>query len=563
MNIKELNFKNYRSYKDATIYFTEPVYVILGKIAGTEKSNGSGKSSIVSAIFDCLYGGLKDSDIHNNEKSCEIGLLFEVNGKDYKITRKLDRGKTQAVFINKKKQGIKAAEQILVKLLGANSNIFTNTAYFKQGDLDAFSKLTPKEAKDVVINILQLGIYNDYEKLAKEKISTLKSDILELESKIDNTEKLIKTEEEEQKESKYTQKDLEEAKELYEDYKLKVNLEKLLTNSKDRLIAVIKDKQEVVRDSMRELEFNKKDKEKRISKLKALEKEAKCPTCEHGLDKEEIKKIITLINNEILAIDKKLNPLDKQYKKLNNTKEEVSKVDTSISFEYKESDLISKITTIKEELKQKEKDKNKIVKLKTAVDEAKMNLGVKQSLSNRYEALRKAFGRNGIQAYIIENVLPEVQMTANDILEGLDTPIRISIDSQKDLKKGGKAETLDINVITAYGERPYSNYSGGEKTFIDFSLRMALAVILARRSNCQIQTLILDEVFGELDSINKQIISKALRYISNKFNFKKILIISHAEELQDSCENVIKVKFNGKCSTVTKEIKNVAITRSA
>jgi len=173
-----------------------------------------------------------------------------------------------------------------------------------------------------------------------------------------------------------------------------------------------------------------------------------------------------------------------------------------------------------------------------------------------YTNLQQAFGKKGIQAYIIDNVIPEIQATTNDILAGLDTGIRINIESQKELKKGGKAETLDITVLTEFGERPYTNYSGGEKTFIDFALRIALSIILTRRSKCKIQTLILDEVFGELDTVNKRIISKALRFIANRFDFKKILIISHAEELQDSFENVIRVVFDGESSHIEKEQVN-------
>ena len=95
-------------------------------------------------------------------------------------------------------------------------------------------------------------------------------------------------------------------------------------------------------------------------------------------------------------------------------------------------------------------------------------------------------------------------------------------------------------------------YSGGEKTLIDFALRVTLSIILSRRANCQIQTIILDEPFGELDSVNRQIIVKAIKYILNKYNFKRIIVISHCEELQNmgSLENTIRVEFDGRKSYV-------------
>ena len=214
-----------------------------------------------------------------------------------------------------------------------------------------------------------------------------------------------------------------------------------------------------------------------------------------------------------------------------------------------------KIGNVESELKRAKQDQEKIKNLNNQNLEKRKLLDNWKEFQTIYTNLQKAFGKNGIQAYIIENVIPEIQATTNDILAGLDTTIRINIDSQKELKKGGFSETLNINIITPFGERPYTNYSGGEKTFIDFALRIALSVILTRRSKCKIQTLILDEVFVELDTVNKRIISKALRFIANRFDFKKILIISHAEELQDSFDNVIKVVFDGETSTIAQREK--------
>lgn len=562
MNIEELYLKNYRSYKEEKIYFTDSVYSIVGKIEGSEKSNGSGKSSIVAAISSCLFGGFTEADIHNDEKIGEIGLGFSINGDRYEIKRRLERGKTQLVFINSKRYAVKAAQDYVAKILGANLDIFRSTAYFQQGDLDSFSKLTPKEAKDVVINILQLGIYNDYEKAVKDKISSANSDILSLQSKQESIEAMIENEKIEQKESKYTDEDLTTADAVLKDIDYKLNLFKELQNTKTELREAISCKLLDVSKKQAEIDAEKRGLQNRINKLEGL-KDKFCPTCEHELNTEEITSIMESLKKELKTFDAPYKKITEELSSLNTYKTSVAAINFDVSALIQtQKEYVSKITEIKDELKRKEQDKTKLKTLEDSLAETKLQVGVLASIRDRYENLRTAFGRNGIQAYIIENVLPEVQTTANDILKSLDTPIRVTVDSQKDLKKGGKAETLDINVITEYGARPYSNYSGGEKTFIDFAIRMALSIILARRSNCQIQTLILDEVFGELDSVNKQIISKALRYIATRFNFKKILIISHADELKESCNNIIKVKFNGEYSTIMKESYNAAASRS-
>jgi exonuclease SbcC len=209
-----------------------------------------------------------------------------------------------------------------------------------------------------------------------------------------------------------------------------------------------------------------------------------------------------------------------------------------------------KLVEIKAELQQVKADDTKLKELTKDRNKVIVEIKEQKELLQKYSKLQQAFGRNGIPTNIIENVIPEIEETTNDILKGLDTPIRISIESQKDLKNGGKAETLDINVITPYGLRPYANYSGGEKTFIDFAIRIALSIILARRSNCQIQTLILDEAWEHLDSVNRGFIAKAIVWIKNKFDFKRVIIISHEEELQAACKNRINIVFDGKRSYV-------------
>lgn len=560
MNATGLELHNFVSYKKAKITFKALIYMIAGKMDDSTKSNGAGKSTIVEAIRYALHGitnsHIKNEDmIHNDKQDMQVKFSFLLEKIPYTVRRKVKRGSAPTIFIKKGEDkevrySVRAGQEVINKLLGANSSIFDNTSYFRQGDLDSFSKLNPKDAKDIVIKILQLDVYNQFGDKAKFNRDSIEDEIEDIQDEINSLNKAITLEMSENIESKYTKKDLNKYKAILEDLKFKKNLEELLTNSKNTILNILDKKYDLMNNKSRELEFSKNNEKQRISKLKNLTSKPTCPTCEHTLNKNEIKEIIKTITNTIHKLDKKLAPINKKLRVLTDTQEEVDNVDTAIDFAYAEVELVSKITLIGEELKRDKKDKEKIKKLKKEVTKLEKASISKESLLNRYDKLHQAFGRKGIQAYIIENVLPEIQATANSILTSLDTPIRISLNSQKDLKKGGKGETLDITVLTRYGERKYLTYSGGEKTFIDFALRMALSIILARRSNCKIETLILDEVFGELDSTNKRIVAKSLKEIAKKFNFKKILIISHSEELQENYNNILKVTFDGNCSSI-------------
>lgn len=150
---------------------------------------------------------------------------------------------------------------------------------------------------------------------------------------------------------------------------------------------------------------------------------------------------------------------------------------------------------------------------------------------NIYEKLIVAFGKNGIQALIIENVLPEIEEEANNLLAKLtNNSTQISIESLRDLKSGGIKETLDIKISDELGFRDYELYSGGEAFRIDFSLRIALSKLLTRRAGTKLRTLVMDEGFGTQDEEGIDNLVQAIQSISEDFD--KILIITHLESLK-------------------------------
>ncbi len=150
-----------------------------------------------------------------------------------------------------------------------------------------------------------------------------------------------------------------------------------------------------------------------------------------------------------------------------------------------------------------------------------------------YQQLVEAFGKDGIQALIIENTIPEIEEEANSLLSRLtDNRIQISIESLRDLKKGGTRETLDIKIADEIGERSYHLYSGGEAFRTNFALRIALSKVLARRAGTRLRTLIIDEGFGTQDSQGLEHLVQAIQEISKDFD--KLLVVTHLPELKNA-----------------------------
>ncbi|MBA7712242.1 hypothetical protein ES703_121214 [subsurface metagenome] len=157
-----------------------------------------------------------------------------------------------------------------------------------------------------------------------------------------------------------------------------------------------------------------------------------------------------------------------------------------------------------------------------------------------YEKLIVAFGKNGIQALIIENALPEIEEEANNLLARLTSNgTQVTMESLKDLKSGRLKETLEIKISDELGVRDYELYSGGEAFRIDFSLRIALSKLLAKRAGTRLRTLVIDEGFGTQDEEGLDNIVEAIQSISDDFD--KILVITHLEALKNAFPVKIEV----------------------
>lgn len=153
-------------------------------------------------------------------------------------------------------------------------------------------------------------------------------------------------------------------------------------------------------------------------------------------------------------------------------------------------------------------------------------------MASDYQIIATALGKDGIQALLIEEAIPEIENETNILLSKLtNNQSHIIIDSLRDLKNGSTKETLDIKISDTAGIRPYELFSGGEAFRIDFALRIALSKLVAKRAGTTLQTLIIDEGFGSQDEEGLNNIMDAIYTIQNDFD--KIIIVSHLPILKE------------------------------
>jgi exonuclease SbcC len=176
-------------------------------------------------------------------------------------------------------------------------------------------------------------------------------------------------------------------------------------------------------------------------------------------------------------------------------------------------------------------------KIKHQIKEAKKQYRV-------YNELAIAFGKKGIQALMIENILPQLEAETNKILSRLTgnqlTCQFVTQKAGRSSKKDPKLiDTLDIVIADAHGTRPYETYSGGEAFRINFAIRLALAQLLCTRQGTRLQMLIVDEGFGTQDRQGCDRLIAAINAISP--DFANILIVTHMPQFKEAFQSRIEI----------------------
>ena len=160
-----------------------------------------------------------------------------------------------------------------------------------------------------------------------------------------------------------------------------------------------------------------------------------------------------------------------------------------------------------------------------------------------YDELTIAFGKNGIQALVIESAIPQLQDDANEIL-GRISENRMHLKLELD---ESTSERLEIRIADELGTRDYLTFSGGEAFRINFALRIALSRLLANRSGASLPVLFIDEGFGSQDSGGQERLTEAIQSIQDEF--EKIIVITHIDRMKEAFPVRIEVSKGERGST--------------
>ncbi len=184
----KLALRNFMCYHDEV----PPLYLDSFHVACLCGDNGNGKSALLDAITWALWGKARarsdDDLIHLGEGEMEVEFEFAVGQNSYRVLRKRAKGKLTRRGLRGAGQSILElqiatpqgyspitgntigeTQRKIIEILRMDFPTFINSALLLQGRADEFSMKAPGDRKEVLASILGLSLYDDLERLARDR----------------------------------------------------------------------------------------------------------------------------------------------------------------------------------------------------------------------------------------------------------------------------------------------------------------------------------------------------------------------------------------------------------
>lgn len=166
-------------------------------------NNGNGKSALLDAMTWALWGKARsnqaDDLIHLGQNDMWVDFEFALGANRYRVRRSRERkgrsGKSDLQLQVLQANGdwralteptLRATELAIIALLRMEYETFVNSAFLVQGKADAFTVKSPADRKQVLADILDLDIYDQYESRAKERSREEKQEATRLSAQLES-----------------------------------------------------------------------------------------------------------------------------------------------------------------------------------------------------------------------------------------------------------------------------------------------------------------------------------------------------------------------------------------
>ena len=555
ITFKKLTWKNFLSTgnKETEVYLNkDSATLVVG-------SNGAGKSTMLDALSFALFGkphrSINKPQLVNsiNNKNCLTTVEFSVGRIEYRIIRGI-KPNIFEVYRNGKllnqeshsRDYQKIIEQNILKL---NHKSFHQVVVLGSSNFIPFMQLPSHQRRNVIEDLLDIGIFTKMNGVLKEKIMALRHKMNDTDNELNILKETIKLQtahisELKKIDSTQEEKRTKEISSINEEisvlegsnlelqheydlnYKTTVEDHEKASSNKTSYTVEISNLKRNMDDVVKESKFYEKNDhcptcsqdistELKASKNKECQNKAKSLNSEYATTKEQLKVSESEVNN-----------LYTQIVHLNEVNNSVRQNDTRINILKNRVEALSQKADVQDTTEAESKlseDKGKSLKL--------LELRFEQTtLTSYFDAIGELLRDTGIKTKVIRQYLPIMNKLINQYLQVLDFFVLFHLDDS--FNETIKSRHRD--------EFTYSSFSEGEKQRIDLSLLFSWRQIARMKNSANTNLLILDETFdSSMDADGVDNLLKILNTLGKETN---VFIISHKQDLLEG-KFPMKIEF--------------------
>ena len=550
INFSVVRYKNFLSSGDR---FTE-IPLNTHKHTLVVGDNGAGKSTMLDAISFALFGkahrNINKPQLVNsvNAKKCVVEVEFTVGSNEYKIIRGIKPVKFEiyanGTLMNQNSHNKEYQKILENNILKLTHKTFHQVVVLGSSSFTPFMQLSGWHRREVIEDLLDIGVFSKMNLLLKEKSAVLKEKINQIlhsieinETKTESQKKYIR---DLSKINNEVRKEKEEAIAKFKKEKVELASEIAALNKKHSEVAETLNKKWVeARDVIKDLDNAETATLTTIKRLvkdaQFYEKNETCPTCEQDIDDQLKERKLQESKVEATELQSRLTQVKKNREtSLEHLTDCEIKLQEVVSWSHQMADKQERIERIDQDIDFAQTD---IDDDKSHGDLAQANddfdvltkayhelVGTKAELNDQaaYNSVISEMLRDtGIKTKIIKQYLPVINKLVNSYLQILDFYVSFDLD-----------ETFTEVIRSRHrDEFCYDSFSEGEKQRIDLSLLFCWRQVAKMKNSISTNLLILDETFDS--SLDEAGIDNLMKIIHTLGDDTNIFIISHKGEVLD------------------------------
>ncbi|OUT92827.1 MAG: hypothetical protein CBB96_05465 [Gammaproteobacteria bacterium TMED36] len=523
--------------------------------------NGSGKSTMLDAISFALFGrahrNISKNQLINsiNSKDMLVHIEFDVQGIPYRIARGVKPGVFEIwknnIMLNQSSHAREYQKILEQNILKLNHKSFHQVVVLGSSSFIPFMQLPAGHRRDVIEDLLDIGVFSKMSQILKEKNSRLRDETKENDAQLEILKNKIEVQKKYIRDITSISADAKKKK-LKNIKRIEDEIQSLLSENMVLLDAISKDDpttQQASKDLNDKKQSLMQHKYRFEEKHKALEKDSDfykvndiCPTCTQEIDKElkdeklkslkdEGLKILdavkgvkieyTQVEKELDVIVEKINDIREKQSTINSNSKTIDKLQKQINVDKNEEDTSKDLSQANSELQQYKESQESKLEHKFALRET----------SSYNQVILEMLKDTGIKTKIIKQYLPVINKLVNQYLQILDFYVHFNLDESFQ-------ETIRSRHRDAF---TYDSFSEGEKQRIDLALLFTWRQIAKMKNSVSTNLLILDETFDS--SLDHDGIDNLMKILESLDDNTNTFVISHKGEVLDG-------KFNSKIEFV-------------